>query len=76
MRIQMNPRTMIAVMITGGTSILWAVYSTDFCSDEEDETAELQRELEKIKRERAEKRELEVSTPELMCGTGLMGLGT
>lgn len=30
-------------------------------SDEEDETAELQRELEKIKRERAEKREQEVS---------------
>lgn len=29
-------------------------------SDEEDETAELQRELEKIKRERAEKREQEV----------------
>jgi len=30
--------------------------------DEEDETAELQRELEKIKRERAEKREQEVRT--------------
>ena len=29
-------------------------------SDDEDETAELQRELEKIKRERAEKREQEV----------------
>lgn len=33
---------------------------TESCSDEEDETAELQRELEKIKRERAEKREQEV----------------
>ena len=30
--------------------------------DDEDETAELQRELEKIKRERAEKREQEVNT--------------
>jgi protein CWC15 len=34
----------------------WANYH----SDDEDETAELQRELEKIKRERAEKREQEV----------------
>ena len=34
---------------------------TDCDSDEEDETAELQRELEKIKRERAEKREQEVA---------------
>lgn len=35
---------------------------TDYSSDEEeDETAELQRELEKIKRERAEKREQEVT---------------
>ena len=33
----------------------------DIHSDEEDETAELQRELEKIKRERAEKREQEAS---------------
>jgi hypothetical protein len=32
-----------------------------FISDEEDETAELMRELEKIKRERAEQREKEVS---------------
>lgn len=31
-----------------------------FSDDDEDETAELQRELEKIKRERAEKREQEV----------------
>ena len=30
--------------------------------DDEDETAELQRELEKIKRERAERREQEVRT--------------
>jgi hypothetical protein len=41
-------------------------------SDDEDETAELQRELEKIKRERAEKREQEVCFPDkisshLMC---------
>lgn len=36
---------------------------TDY-SDEEDETAELQRELEKIKRERAEKREQEVCCPD------------
>jgi protein CWC15 len=34
--------------------------------DDEDETAELQRELEKIKRERAEKREQEVSTEALL----------
>jgi hypothetical protein len=33
---------------------------TNTSSDDEDETAELQRELEKIKRERAEKREQEV----------------
>ena len=32
----------------------------DICSDEEDETAELMRELAKIKRERAEQREREV----------------
>ncbi len=37
-------------------------YTADRASDDdEDETAELQRELEKIKRERAEKREQEVS---------------
>ena len=36
--------------------------AANFYSDDEDETAELQRELEKIKRERAEKRELEVCT--------------
>ena len=37
--------------------------------DDEDETAELQRELEKIKRERAEKREQEVRTsfPTTIC---------
>jgi protein CWC15 len=37
----------------------------DGTSDDEDETAELQRELEKIKRERAEKREQEVRTSNL-----------
>lgn len=36
-------------------------------SDDEDETAELQRELEKIKRERAEKREQEVRLRILEC---------
>lgn len=37
-------------------------------SDDEDETAELQRELEKIKRERAERREQEVScSVEVSC---------
>ena len=35
--------------------------------DDEDETAELQRELEKIKRERAEKREQEVRTSPMGC---------
>jgi hypothetical protein len=38
--------------------------------DDEDETAELQRELEKIKRERAEKREQEVSTGLLKKSVG------
>jgi len=36
------------------------LWLTVFSDDDEDETAELQRELEKIKRERAEKREQEV----------------
>lgn len=36
--------------------------------DDEDETAELQRELEKIKRERAEKREQEVRLHIWGCG--------
>lgn len=42
-------------------------------SDDEDETAELQRELEKIKRERAEKREQEVRHQQKTsyCGRGL-----
>jgi protein CWC15 len=43
--------------------LLHLEYRTNGASDDdEDETAELQRELEKIKRERAEKREQEVRT--------------
>lgn len=41
----------------------WGIGLKILSDDEEDETAELLRELEKIKRERAEQREQEVSTP-------------
>lgn len=44
-------------------------------SDDEDETAELQRELEKIKRERAEKREQEVKTSILLCRQDVLTSG-
>lgn len=42
--------------------VLSSFDSDSLSDDDEDETAELQRELEKIKRERAEKREQEVRT--------------
>lgn len=67
MRIPKMMKMMIAVMMTGERpsteslelgGIPWAGLTG--YSDDEDETAELQRELEKIKRERAEKREQEV----------------
>ena len=67
MRIPKMMKMMIAVMMTGEwpsteSLELGAIPWTGLMgySDDEDETAELQRELEKIKRERAEKREQEV----------------
>ena len=58
----------------------WIGTSVDSSSDDEDETAELQRELEKIKRERAEKREQEVRTSfpknNCLCRTDGKSAGT
>lgn len=53
---------MIVARKKGECSVAWAFeYYLTGISDEEDETAELMRELEKIKRERAEQREREAS---------------
>jgi protein CWC15 len=46
----------------------------DKASDDEDETAELQRELEKIKRERAEKREQEVRLRSMLQQRALVNI--
>ena len=52
----------IAARKKGERSVAWIFkYSLRGISDEEDETVELMRELEKIKRERAEQREREAS---------------
>ena len=66
MQTRMAPRAMKAVKKTGMLKRPWfgvtELIKNSNSDDEEDETAELLRELEKIKRERAEQKEKEASS--------------